>query len=79
MPQISITVSDQDLVFVQKLADESGISRSEMAKGLLRIGIRNEVRDRNALAVYLSMESKREDQRSQIAQWVSAYEPDNQD
>jgi hypothetical protein len=66
MPQISITVTNQTLVFLKKLAEESGESRSGMASLLLLKGLRLEVQERNAMAVYLSMESKRVDQREMI-------------
>lgn len=59
MPQITITINDLDLLFLEKLAKESKTSRSEKARELLRIGINSQVSEVNSLAVYLSMEDKR--------------------
>lgn len=59
MPQITITVNDLDLLFLDKLAKESKVKRSEKARELIRIGINNQVQEINSLAVYLSMEEKR--------------------
>lgn len=59
MPQITITVSELDLLFLDKLASESKVKRSEKARELLRIGINSQVSEVNSLAVFLSMEDKR--------------------
>lgn len=72
MPQITITIPDEEYRLLAQLVVESGRSRSGLVSEYVKRGIYEDIRNTNASAVFWSMQQKRAHQKSEAGEEPSS-------
>lgn len=68
MPQITITIPDEEYRLLAQLVLETGRSRSGLVSEYVKRGIYEDVRNTNAAAVFWSMQQKRTHQKAEAGE-----------